>query len=264
MNCTVSLIISTYNWPSALRLCMQSVLKQSKLPDEVIIADDGSTEETKSVIDSFRKVFPVPLIHVWQEDNGFQLAQIRNKAIAKASMDYIIQIDGDLILGKNFIYDHFKFRKKGTFVSGSRVMLGETISNELLIGEKKTLSILSRGVKNRSNGLRLPFLSPLLSNYKNHDIYYLRGCNMAFYRSDLLSVNGYSEDFIGWGREDNEIAAKLINLGVKKRIIKFSGIVYHIYHKEQPRNNLSDKDELIKKIISEKLVNFGSGVDKYL
>lgn len=243
---------------------MQSVLKQSKLPDEVIIADDGSTEETKSVIDSFRKVFPVPLIHVWQEDDGFQLARIRNKAIAQARMDYIIQIDGDLILEKNFIYDHFEFRQKGTFVSGSRVMLGERISSKLLTGSKKTLSILNKDIKNRFNGLRLSFLTPLFSNYKNQDIYYLRGCNMAFYRSDLLLVNGYSEDFVGWGREDNEIAAKLINLGVRKRIIKFSGIVYHIYHKEQPKNNLSDKDELIKKIISEKLVNFGSGVDKYL
>lgn len=245
-------------------LCLESVLEQSKLPNEVIIADDGSTEETKNVIDAFRKLFPVPLIHVWQEDDGFQLARIRNKAIAKASMDYIIQIDGDLILEKKFIYDHFKFRQKGTFVSGSRVMLGAAISSELLLGKKKTSFIFSKDIKNRFNGLRLPFLTPFFSRYRNQDIYYLRGCNMAFYRSDLLLVNGYFEDFVGWGREDNEIAAKLINLGVKKRIIKFSGIVYHIYHKEQAKNNLSDKDKLIQRIISEQLVTLGSGIDKYL
>ena len=92
-----SLIISTYNWPEALRLCLLSVLGQSVLPDEVIIADDGSTGQTADVVEAMRPLFPVKLIHVWQEDNGFQLSKIRNKAIAMSSCDYIIQVDGDLI-----------------------------------------------------------------------------------------------------------------------------------------------------------------------
>lgn len=117
---TVSLIISTYNFPKALDICLQSVLQQSVLPDEVLIADDGSREETKKVVEKFQKQLPVPMIHVWHEDNGFRLTVIRNKAIAKASKDYIIQIDGDIILNRHFIKDHKRFARKNSFVSGSR------------------------------------------------------------------------------------------------------------------------------------------------
>ena len=95
---TVSLIISTYNSPKALDLCLMSVLQQSVLPDEVLIADDGSNEETRKIVEEFKKQSTVPVIHVWHEDNGFRLTVIRNKAIAKASMDYIIQIDGEIII----------------------------------------------------------------------------------------------------------------------------------------------------------------------
>src|SRR5438309_2028957 len=123
MATSCSLIISTYNWPSALQLCLQSVLQQSVLPAEIIIADDGSTEETKTLIDHMATQCPVPLLHVWQPDEGFQLSKIRNRAIAKAAMPYIIQIDGDLLLHQHFIKDHFHIQEPGYFVSGSRVLL---------------------------------------------------------------------------------------------------------------------------------------------
>src|SRR5687768_10761216 len=95
---TTSLIISTYNWPEALNLCLMSIKSQTLLPDEIIIADDGSSGETKVLIENFQRSFEVPILHVWQPDQGFQLSRIRNKAIARATKEYIIQIDGDLIL----------------------------------------------------------------------------------------------------------------------------------------------------------------------
>lgn len=95
-----SLLISTYNWCEALNLCLNSVLRQSQQPDEIVIADDGSREDTKLLIADFSKKSPVPIIHVWHEDIGFRKTIILNKAIAKCSSDYIIQIDGDLILHK--------------------------------------------------------------------------------------------------------------------------------------------------------------------
>src|SRR5690606_36112774 len=96
----------TYNWPEALECCLLSVLKQKMLPGEVIIADDGSGEPTRQLINRFRQLCPVPLLHVWQPDEGFRLGKIRNKAIAAASGDYIIQTDGDIILHPLFIKDH--------------------------------------------------------------------------------------------------------------------------------------------------------------
>lgn len=263
-NPSTSLIVSTYNWPEALNLCLLSILRQTVMPDEVIIADDGSTSETAEVIASYQQKFPVPLIHVWQEDDGFQLSRIRNKAIAKAAKTYVIQIDGDLILEKHFIRDHLAFSKKNTFVSGSRIIMNNELSQKLIKQNRAKVALTSKGLKNVLNGLRLPFLSQMTSNYKKDDIYYLRGCNMAFWRTDLIRVNGYNEDFTGWGREDNEIGLRLIHSGIEKRIIKFSGIVFHIYHHEKTRSGLNVNDLLLQKTASGKLTFCENGLNKYL
>jgi glycosyltransferase involved in cell wall biosynthesis len=259
----VSLLVSTYNWPEALNLCLESIKNQVLLPEEVIVADDGSTEETRLLIEKHQLNFPVPLVHVWQADEGFQLSKIRNKAIAKANGEYIVQVDGDLILERHFIQDHVAFRKENSFVSGSRVIMNKELSKTLLIKGQTNVPLTSKGLLNVFNGLRLPFLSKRMENYKQEDIYYLRGCNMAFWRADLVKVNGYNEDFVGWGREDNEIGLRLIHRGIRKRIIKFSGIVFHIYHPEKTRTGLNINDELMHLTASQKLVYCKSGLSQY-
>lgn len=117
----LSLIISTYNSPEALRVTLESVLRQAIYPREIIIADDGSDESTATVIKEFTSKSPVPLRHVWHENRGFRLAAIRNRAIAAATGDYIVQIDGDIILDPFFIADHIDSARNGHFVCGSRV-----------------------------------------------------------------------------------------------------------------------------------------------
>ena len=106
---STSLIISTYNRSDALELCVKSVLRQSLLPDEIIIADDGSKEETGELIHQLATTSVVPIIHVWHEDLGFRLATIRNKAIVKATKEYIIQIDGDIVLHKDFVKKKLRY-----------------------------------------------------------------------------------------------------------------------------------------------------------
>jgi glycosyltransferase involved in cell wall biosynthesis len=230
----------------------------------VIIADDGSKEDTRETIATISRSFPVPIIHVWHEDDGFQLSKIRNKAIAKASGDYIIQVDGDLILERHFIQDHIAFREMKSFVSGSRVIMSKVLSQKLLDSESITINLTDKGLVNLTNGVRLPFLSKKLDKYKQNDIYYVRGCNMAFWKKDLIKVNGYNEDFIGWGREDNEIGLRLIHSGVEKRIIKFSGIVYHIYHPEKARTALNTNDQLLHETADKKLVCCNKGLSQYI
>jgi glycosyltransferase involved in cell wall biosynthesis len=260
----VSLIISTYNWPEALNLCLISVRNQTLLPDEVIIADDGSTDETRNLISKYQHDFPVPVVHVWQPDEGFQLAKIRNKAIAAAHHEYIVQIDGDLVLNRHFIEDHVSFRKKNTFVSGSRVIMNKELSASIIGAENTKIHLTSKGLLNVFNGFRISILTKLMEGYKHADIYYLRGCNMAFWRSDLVKINGYNEAFIGWGREDNEIGLRLINSGIKKRIIKFSAVVFHIYHPEKIRAGLNANDELMHRTAAEKTKYCEIGLNQYL
>ena len=115
-----TLIISTYNRPEALSVCLDSVRFQTVMPDEVIVGDDGSTSETKDLIESFKKDFPVPLIHLWQEDKGFRLAMMRNKSVAAATGDYIIEIDGDIFLHNKFVEDHKRLAKPGHYLRGTR------------------------------------------------------------------------------------------------------------------------------------------------
>lgn len=262
---TTTLIVATYNWPQALKVCLLSIKRQSVLPDEVIIADDGSKEETRLLIDEMKIDFPVPLIQVWQPDEGFQLARIRNKAIAKSSGDYIIQIDGDLLLHRHFIKDHILFREQGYFVTGSRVLMNEELSRKILRDPELTVSIFSKGVKNFFNGIRAKKVGQLLAKrYRSSkSIYYVKGCNMAFWKTDLLKVNGYNETFIGWGKEDSEIAIRLHNKGIQKKFLKLQGIVYHIYHKEADRNNEQKNTEMMDNAIETKITWCEKGLSLY-
>ena len=120
-----SLIITTYNWPEALFLVLKSIKHQSIPPDEIIVADDGSNDHTKNIIRKFSKNFKLEIIHSWQKDKGFRAAMSRNKAIAKARGEYIIMIDGDMILHPDFIKDHTSFAKSNSFVQGMRAKLSE-------------------------------------------------------------------------------------------------------------------------------------------
>ena len=219
---TVSLIISTYNWPRALYLCLDSVMQQTVMPSEILIADDGSGMSTRDVVKHFENISPVPVRHIWHEDNGFRLAAIRNKAIAASKGKYIIQIDGDLILQRNFIQDHMLFAREGCFVTGSRGIITELLTRKVLSGEITSLSPLMKGIRSSNNVVRIPIMSILYHTFGPTRA--PRGCNMAFWRNDLIRVNGYDEDFKGWGFEDAELCIRLNNSEIHQRCMKFRGV----------------------------------------
>jgi len=262
-----SLIISTYNWPEALELTLKSIMRQDRMPDEVIIADDGSTDHTQSLINHYKNSFPTNLIHVWHEDQGFRLASIRNKAFAASTKDYIIQIDGDIILHPKFVTDHLAFAKQNCLLQGSRVMLGKNRSKILLKQKETHISFFDADIKRRENGIRCLALSNyLLTRYKNrYPIYYARGANMSFWKEDILKVNGYNESFEGWGHEDSDLTLRLLNNGVKKYILKFSAIAYHLFH---PENKSAERELTNKKLLEEtyqnKVIWTQNGLSKYL
>jgi len=264
---TAALLISTYNWPAALDLVLSSVLLQSKMPDEIIIADDGSTEETKTIIEKYKKLFKIPVLHFWQEDHGFRKTLILNKAIAGAKSDYIIEIDGDIIIHRKFIEDHINFAMPGTFVRASRGYLNKELSAKLISKEISKINIFSKNIANFFSVVRIPFLWPLFEKkykIKGAELYEIHGCNMAFWRSDAIKVNGYNESFIGWGPEDKEFIARLLNIGLQKRFLKLGAVAFHIYHKENSRASLAENEILFKETIALKKVYCESGIDKYL
>lgn len=237
-----SLVIAVYNWPQALECSLLSVVKQKVPPAEVIVADDGSTAAVSELVSKYQRTFPVPLKHVWHEDKGFRLGMIRNKAIASATGNYIIQVDGDIILHPLFIYDHQRAARPGCFIGGSRVLLGKELSEALLNNCNTRISVFDPTIKNRINGLHAPWFGRAIELVKKEKgLYNLRGCNMSFWKEDIIEANGYNEDIIGWGREDTELAIRLYNRGLKRIYFKFQGIAYHLFHNEQDRDQLQKK-----------------------
>lgn len=245
----LTLIITTYNWPESLLLVIESIKRQSILPDEVIIADDGSTKETKNLIKNVKKDTNLKIVHSWQEDIGFRAARSRNNAILKSSGDYIILIDGDTILHKNFVQDHITNAEYGFFIQGSRVLLSEKKTIKALAKKTVNFTFFSLGFKNRKNFIRSKLLSLLFSNQKNH-LNGIKSCNMSFYRKDCLNINGFNNEFEGWGREDSEFVVRLINNGVKRKNVRFNAIQFHLWHIENSRKSLKRNDLMLNDAIN--------------
>jgi glycosyltransferase involved in cell wall biosynthesis len=262
-----SLCISTYNWPGALYQCLQSIKMQSVLPCEVIIGDDGSADETKALINRIAKDFPVPIIHLWHQDKGYRLAAMRNKAFAKASGDYIIQSDGDIIFHRHFIKDHLQFAAKGTFVSGSRCLLNSTVSEKIIAGKvNATVAQMRQHSTKKYNSIR--FIAAAYLNYilprGIQQVKYVLGANMAFWKADIIKVNGYNETYTGWGKEDNDIALRLYLSGVAPKSLKFAAVAFHIYHAEVNKDNLGANQLIYEQAIKDKITFAASGINQYL
>ena len=260
-SCT--LVTPTYNWPEALNLLLLSILEQTVLPNEVIIADDGSTEDTKKIISEFQKTFPVPLIHIWHEDLRNRKPAIMNKAIAAAKYDYIIEIDGDIIMNKFFIEDHLNFAKKGHYLFGSRVNIKKNFLTELFSKKTIQFNLLSKGIKKRGRTIRIPFLMRFSKSVTERSSK-LRGCNMSFWRNDFIKINGFNENLVGWGIDDSEMIQRMHNVGILGKRLKHCGIAYHIYHKEQSRSQLDINDEILKQTTEKKLTFIEKGINQYL
>ena len=156
---SISLIVTTYNRPEALILVLKSIECQILPPSEVIIADDGSDEQTKDLISEFNSQSNLEIIHSFQEDLGFRAAEARNKAISISKSDYIILVDGDMILHPEFVADHLKNAKFGFFIQGSRSLLTEKKTKDVIIRHQLVFNFLSSGLNNRFNSIHSNFLS---------------------------------------------------------------------------------------------------------
>lgn len=261
IKCT--LVTPTYNWPEALELLLLSITKQTVLPSEVIVADDGSKEDTRLLIEHFQKSFPVPLIHVWHEDNGNQKPKIMNKAIAKAKYEYIVEIDGDIITHPNFVEDHLTYAEKGVYLFGSRVNIQKSILESIFKKKTTSFHFFSKGIKKRGRTLRIPFFmnfAKLIDKRSSK----LRGCNMSFWREDFIKINGFNEGLIGWGIDDSEMIQRLHNIGIQGKRLKNVAIAYHIHHKEQDKSHI-ELNHIIEKETTEKKITFiEKGLNQYL
>ena len=248
----ISVIVSTYNRPDALNAVLAGFCQQKELDQndwELIIADDGSREPTMRVIEQYRPFFGENLKHVWHPDNGFRLAEIRNKAALESAGDYLVFLDGDCIPMSDFVSQHQRLAESGKVVAGNRILLSKTYTSDLLISSRLNEPcswgvfqwFLAKwsGKTNKALGwLRLD-----LEKYRNrraNDWRVLRGCNIGVWRKDFLIVDGFDASFSGWGYEDSDFAVRMLRLGVHIKDGRFAVPVLHLWH---PENDRSSKTE---------------------
>jgi glycosyltransferase involved in cell wall biosynthesis len=234
----ISVIVSTYNRPRALFWTLLGLKEQTDKNFEVIVADDGSTNETRQLIEEFQKDYPVPLVHAWQEDLGFRLAAVRNTAVKKARGKYFIFMDGDCIPMRNYVKNHRSLAEPRTLVAGNRLLLSRDLTAAI---EEKTVNPLewhcSDWLRARINGgvnrlLPLVSLPNPLRNAKPARWQRVRGCNFALAAKDVWDIDGFDEAMKGWGFEDSEFALRFINNGGRIKSGTFSTGLCHLWHRE--------------------------------
>ena len=260
---TLSLVINTFNQPDYLGRVLNAVSRQNCLPDEVLLADDGSENETKMVFGRWRAGQSFRCEHVWQEHQGFRRARILNLAIAAARGDYLVFLDGDTIPHPLFVADHRAAAQRGFFAQGHRALIEEKAA--AWFGKNDFSADRRRAIfQNQISGLKNSFRWPFAVRKIRNRLRGIRGCNLAIWRADLVRVNGYNEAFTGWGREDSELAARLTNSGVRRLDVRGRALCFHLWHPPVSRAELACNDELLAKAILEKHTRCEQGLDQHL
>ena len=233
-----SVIFSTYNSEKWLEKVIIGFSVQTYKDFEIIIADDGSREATKNLIDKLRAEIDIPIVHVWQEDNGFQKSQILNKAIIASNSDYLIFTDGDCIPRKDFVQTHIDYREQGYFLSGGYFKLpmsiSELISKDDIVNQRcfDLKQLTANGLPNSYKNIKftakgflskfLNFITPTNASWNGH--------NSSGWKKDLVEVNGFNQE-MQYGGQDRELGERLFNKGLKSKQIRYSAICVHLDHK---------------------------------
>jgi glycosyltransferase involved in cell wall biosynthesis len=266
----LAVIVTTYNRPDALQAVLEGYAAQSDLAFELIVADDGSGEETRALVERFAVHAPFPVAHIWQEDDGFRAAAIRNQALASTRTDYVIFTDGDCIPSRTFVHRHRQLAEPGWFLSGNRVLLSPQFSQRVLVehlsiyrwGWADWMRARGRGEANRVMPLvRLP--DGAWRKRHRHQWEGVKTCNLSAWRADLLQVNGLDEAYSGWGLEDSDLVIRLLHANVLHKSARFAAPVFHLWHSEHDRSRLPENQRRLHELMHSKRTRASVGLDRY-
>jgi GT2 family glycosyltransferase len=237
----VSAIVPTYNRPQALLLCLRSLLLQSRLPDEVLVADDGSRSDTLEAIEGFRagERPPFAIKHIWQEDDGFRKPRILNETVRNASGDYLVFIDGDCMAQRHFIRSHLQAAEPRAILGGKRVEIGQDLTACLLkeqtpitnLSFRLLLNAMMHKSRKVEEAVRIP--SDWLRRVAGRDRITddgIWGCNFSLSRELFYEINGCDEAFLDGSIEDNDLGIRVLNAGGKVKSVRSLAIVFHLWH----------------------------------
>lgn len=265
----ISVIISTYNKPDALKLILSAFDMQSDREFEVIVADDGSKDDTRKVVLQKMIDCSYPITHVYQKDEGFRLARIRNLAATKAKGDYLIFLDGDCVPRPSFIACHRRLAQKNFLVAGNRILLKEEFTKFVLAKQDPIYAYsffkwVSVYLKHGINRLHPLIVFPYFQNLRNLKQKWkkARGCNFALFKDDYFKVDGCDSDFKGWGYEDSDLAIRLIHAGILIKSGRYATGVFHLYHHENDRSREKENLEKLNERLNSDIVKAENGISK--
>ncbi|MFD2204847.1 glycosyltransferase family 2 protein [Kiloniella antarctica] len=234
----ISLVITTYNWPEALDFVLRSVEQQTDKNFEVIVADDGSKQETTDLVNDHMKKSSLSIKHYWHKDDEFRVAAARNGAVDLSTGEYIIFIDGDCCLMPSFISSHRNLAEKGWLVAGRRVYLKRGFTTKML--EKRwdffrwsRAGLFIMGLTGQCNRpfQFLPLRQSDEKRKKQADSWdKVQTCNLGVWRDDFYNVDGFDENYVGHGLEDSDFTLRLIRSGIKRITANHSSPVLHLFH----------------------------------
>lgn len=238
----ISLVITTYNRSDALIAVLRGLAAQNDRDFEVVLADDGSGADHQAAIQKAAAQLGLALTHVWHPDVGFTASRVRNLGVWAARGRYLVFMDGDCVPETDFVRRHRQLRSPACFVNGSRVLLGEALSQSVVAEHSQVFGrtagywLARWWVKdaNKLTGLlRLP-----AGAWREKPGFRWRGirsCNMGVWRADFEAVNGFDASFVGWGHEDADFVLRLHNHGVVRKNGFCATEVYHLWHPESSR-----------------------------
>jgi glycosyltransferase involved in cell wall biosynthesis len=259
----LGVVVNTYNQPEYLTRVLRGLATQSHAPDEVLVADDGSEDSTREVFKRWAQEQFFRCEHVWQEHRGFRRSSILNQAIARARSDYLIFLDGDTVPHPQFVSDHARLATRGSFVQGHRALIEQAAAKWFGLGDFS--SDRRRAWRQwLLGGFKSAYRWPFPMKRRRSDLRGVRGCNLGIWRADLLRVNGYNEAFEGWGREDSELALRLMNAGTSRLDVRGWALCYHLWHPPASRDAVPRNDDLLEETQNRRLVTCERGLNQYL
>ena len=258
----LSLIISTYNRPEALAKTLAGAALQTRPPDEVLIADDGSKQPTRDLVEAWAKSRPFQVKHIWHEDAGFRKTVILNRTVAAATGNYLVFTDGDCVPQARFIEDHLAVAERGFWVQARRCFVKEKSVPQFEPGRTAVFRWMLTGrITGAAKGIRLPFPIVRRDTAQRGII----GCNLAVWRDDLIAINGFDEEYSGWGiGEDSDLGTRLYHLGRRRKFVYAHAIVFHLNHPMAPRDHVADSLARLEETIGSGKVRCARGLDQYL
>ena len=256
-----SIIIGTHNDADILESTLAALAVQSFRNFELVLADDGSSQDYAPVLTSWAQRFAHGIQHVTHEKRGFRKTRILNRAIHVSRFEPLIVMDMDCLPHRDFVRNHLSFLKPGIVITGRRTH----ISPEVVPPSAKILEgglgfaparLLSLWLRGKARIIEHGFVSPIL--YESSNLR-LHGSNFSVCRSDLVAVNGFNEEFEGWGKEDSELGLRLQFSGARIRNLRNKVIQFHRMHSRLPADNPGN-DSIFERTKAERTIRARAGI----